>query len=166
MDLDVMQGQVLLPEIKTLHSQPIVIIFTDRIFIGLHFDLAIAFWVFLQNFCYIWWYTWKRPLIHICKSCNNWWKQNLASTCIGTYGDNLVTEDFKISFPVLGHIGQRDAPCSTNVAASVPSGIAVAVLEISNWRTWHKLGRQAPSQCCQVTFSLPPASELPCIRNY
>jgi hypothetical protein len=43
MDLDVMQGQVLLPEIKTLHSQPIVIIFTDRIFIGLHFDLAIAF---------------------------------------------------------------------------------------------------------------------------
>lgn len=33
-----MQGQVLLPEIKTLPAQPITIIFTDRVFMRLHFD--------------------------------------------------------------------------------------------------------------------------------
>lgn len=148
-----MQGQVLLPEIKTLHAQPIAIIFTDRVFMGLHFDLAIAFWFFL-NLRYVWWFTWKRPWVHIRMSCTNWWKQNLASTCIGTYGDNLVKEDFKIIFPALVHAGQCDAQLSTVVATSVPRAIAIAVLEISNWRTWHKPGRQAPSQCCQVTFSL------------
>lgn len=121
---------------------------------GVHFDLAITFWFFLQNLRYIWWFTWKRPWIHIRKACTNWWKQNLASTCIGTYGDNLVTEDFKISSPALVPAGQRDAQLSTVVATSVPRGIAIAMLEFSNWRTWHKLGRQAPSQCCQVTFSL------------
>jgi hypothetical protein len=48
----------------------------------------------------------------------------LASTFIGTCVENSVTEDFKISFPALGHTGQCDAACSTNVAASMPGRIA------------------------------------------
>jgi hypothetical protein len=43
MDLGCHAGQVLPPEIKTLDAQPIAIIFTNRIFMGLHFDLAIPF---------------------------------------------------------------------------------------------------------------------------
>jgi hypothetical protein len=43
MDLGCHAGQVLLPEIKTLDAQPIAVVITYCIFIGLHFDLAIPF---------------------------------------------------------------------------------------------------------------------------